>query len=165
MMLTLDIQLADDLTRAYNGFIPTQSLFEQWVNAALTADHYKKDEAEVSLRICTSDEIQTLNNDYRGKNSATNVLSIPTDFPEAMQIPLLGDIIICAEVVEKEANEQHKTHESHWAHMSIHSVLHLLGHDHTVECEAQIMEALETEVLIGLGYNNPYLEEAKNKLK
>ncbi|NRB40758.1 MAG: rRNA maturation RNase YbeY [Pseudomonadales bacterium] len=155
-ILTLDSQIADDLKDEFTGLIPTQDQFESWIQAALNADTYSKDEAEISLRICSCAEIQALNLAYRQKDSPTNVLSLPTDFPAEMQIPLLGDIVICAKVVADEAAEQGKTAESHWAHMTIHSILHLLGHDHIVDFEAELMEALETEVLIGLGYNNPY---------
>lgn len=157
--LTLDIQIADDLASDYNGFTPSQSQFETWIEAALLADAYNKEEAEVSLRICSCAEIQALNHDYRGKDKATNVLSLPTDFPAEMNIPLLGDIIICAKVVASEALEQAKLLEAHWAHMTIHSVFHLLGHDHIDDKEAELMEALETKVLIGLGYDHPYLSE------
>ncbi len=155
-VLTLDRQIADDLVSDCPAETPTQAQFERWIQAALAANGYEKDEAEVSLRICTAAEIQALNHDYRDRDKATNVLSLPTDFPAEMQIPLLGDIIICARVVEDEAESQHKPAIAHWAHMTVHSVLHLLGHDHIDEIEAEAMEALETDILIGLGYNNPY---------
>ncbi len=155
--LTLDKQIAEDLKSDFNGTLPSQAQFEKWAQSALLAYGFNKSDVEISLRICTANEIKALNSEYRGSMKATNVLSLPVDFPEEANIPLLGDIIICARIVEEEAKQQHKSAESHWAHMTVHSIFHLLGLDHISDDEADIMEALETKVLIGLGYNDPYL--------
>ena len=115
--------------------IPKNKELKQWAIAALSA---KIDEAEVTIRIVDVSEMTELNTRYRHKQGPTNVLSFPFDIP-----PLLGDIIICAEVVQREANEQHKSLEAHWAHMVVHGVLHLLGYDHEQAQEAKQMEQKE----------------------
>lgn len=97
-----------------------------------------------------------LNANYRGKDGATNVLSFPADLPAELDLPLLGDIVICAPVVIAEADQQGKTASAHWAHMTVHGTLHLLGYDHVKEEEAEIMEALESAILRQLDYSCPY---------
>jgi probable rRNA maturation factor len=101
-------------------------------------------------------ESRALNERYRGKDRPTNVLSFPAELPEELDIPLLGDIVICAPLVAEEASSQGKPVEAHWAHLVVHGVLHLLGHDHQLESEAREMEALEVELLASLGFPNPY---------
>jgi probable rRNA maturation factor len=101
-------------------------------------------------------EACSLNRHYRGKDYATNVLSFPADLPPEMQVPLLGDLVICAPVVAKEAAEQGKSLAAHYAHLTIHGVLHLLGLDHEDEREAEAMERIERELLADLGYADPY---------
>ncbi len=98
-----------------------------------------------------------LNGQFRNKPRPTNVLSFPSDIPAELELPLLGDIVICAPVVRSEAAEQDKTLQAHWAHMTVHGSLHLLGYDHIDDDEAELMEALETRVLAGLGLPCPYL--------
>jgi probable rRNA maturation factor len=114
--------------------------------------------AEITIRICNKSEMIQLNSDYRNKNKPTNVLSFPFDMPHYPEedIPLLGDIVICAEVVADEAKEQGKTLEAHWAHLVVHGVLHLLGYDHVEEKAAEKMEGEEISILASLGYDNPY---------
>ena len=102
------------------------------------------------------DEGAELNEAYRRKQGPTNVLSFPFEAPPGVELSLLGDIVVCAPVVAREAGEQGKILESHWAHMVVHGCLHLLGYDHMEPVEAEAMEALETEILGGLGYPNPY---------
>jgi probable rRNA maturation factor len=99
-----------------------------------------------------------LNSTYRQKTGPTNVLSFPFDLPEDIQLdmPILGDIVVCADVVNREAQEQHKTLDVHWAHMIIHGVFHLLGYDHETDHDAEKMERLEINVMQSLGFNNPY---------
>ncbi len=133
---------------------PSQCLIEHWVKAAL---HGRREVAELAVRIVGTDEIRQLNRTYRHKDVPTNVLSFPFDAPPGVDLPMLGDIAIAAPVVQTEAVEQGKDVEAHWAHMVVHGVLHLLGYDHIVDNEAQVMERLEIEVLAGLGYPNPYL--------
>ena len=149
-MLTIDIQRETSLQ------VPQNDIIERAARAALVAADVSRD-CEVSLRIVESGEIQALNQQYRGKNSPTNVLSFPAEFPPELEIPLLGDIVICAAVVEAEAQEQGKPADAHWDHMVVHGVLHLLGFDHEVEQEALEMEALEVQILAQLGWPSPYL--------
>ena len=111
---------------------------------------------ELSIRITDREDAARFNCTYRAKPGATNVLSFPADPPVEAQSGLLGDLVICAPLVQQEACEQHKSEEAHWAHLIIHGVLHLLGHDHRVTAEARQMEALEIAVLNELGFPNPY---------
>jgi probable rRNA maturation factor len=144
----VDIQNASDA-----AFIPSEHDFLNWVTIAISE---KKPDAEVSIRIVDKLESQTLNKQYRGIDKPTNVLSFPAEFPEGVDIPFLGDIVICAPIVELEAKAQNKTLEAHWSHMLIHGVLHLLGYDHIEDDEAEIMEALEIKYLARLGVSSPY---------
>ena len=100
---------------------------------------------------------QTLNDQYRGKNKPTNVLSFPAEIPEFVESELIGDMVICAPLVQKEAEQQNKSLQDHWAHLTIHGCLHLLGFDHIEDEEAEQMEAIEIKVLQQLGIANPYL--------
>ncbi|HEY7774159.1 MAG TPA: rRNA maturation RNase YbeY [Marinagarivorans sp.] len=133
--------------------IPTQGQLANWVAAALPADQRH---SELTVRIVEPSESQQLNADYRGKDRATNVLSFPSDLPDYIDEPLLGDLVICASVVQHEATEQQKPLEAHWAHMVVHGTLHLLGYDHINDDDAHEMESLEAHILNGLGYPNPY---------
>lgn len=134
--------------------IPAVNDLERWISSALQSQ--KLEEAEVSLYIVDEDESQELNAQYRGKDYPTNVLSFPADIAEEVGIPLLGDLVVCAPVVERETQEQGKTLQAHWAHMLIHGTLHLVGFDHIDDDEAEAMETLETQILTGLGYPAPY---------
>ena len=127
--------------------------FEQWVSCALTG---RKTEGEVCICIVSPEESQQLNNDYRGKDKPTNVLSFPFEAPPEIPVSLLGDLAICADVVASEAQEQGKPLRNHWAHMTIHGVLHLIGYDHIKDADAEAMEALEVEILASLDIPNPY---------
>ena len=142
--------------------LPLQDQVQRWAEAAARLAGGAR--GEIAIRIIDEAESQSLNHDYRGKDYPTNVLSfpfeLPDDMPEEMRAELgdgiIGDIAICAPVVEREAKDQGKSPEAHWAHMVVHGVLHLLGHDHVDDAGADIMEALEVEVLSELGYANPY---------
>lgn len=147
MAIELDLQLAGQ----WPG-VPGEGELRRWVAAALG----DRKEAELTIRIVSRDESRQLNRDYRGKDSATNVLSFPADLPQGIDLPLLGDIIICAPLVAEEATQQGKSLPDHWAHLTVHGVLHLLGYDHQAEDEAEKMEALEISLLSGLGIDNPY---------
>jgi probable rRNA maturation factor len=156
MELFVDLQIAT----ADDKSIPSQAEIEHWVETAITAGSSdKREEAELTVRIVDSEESQQLNNQYRDKNKATNVLSFPFQNPPGITLPLLGDLVICKKVVENEALEQNKRLTEHWAHMLIHGTLHLLGYDHIDPQEATQMESLETKLLIELGYSDPYLSE------
>ncbi len=146
-MIDLDLQIAADAVN-----LPAEADFQRWVEAALDG----RDGAQLTVRLVDETEMTELNETYRGKQGPTNVLSFPFEAPPGVELPLLGDIIICARVVAREAQEQGKALEAHWAHMVVHGCLHLLGYDHIEEGEAQQMEGLETEILAGLGYSNPY---------
>jgi len=135
--------------------VPASASFRRWVEAALKSARRRK-ATEVSIRIVDADEGQALNLQYRGRDYATNVLSFPADLPPGVNLPLIGDLVICAPVVAREAAEQGKTAAHHWAHMTVHGTLHLLGYDHIDDAEAEAMEALETRILAGLGIPDPY---------
>jgi len=135
--------------------LPAATSFRRWVEAALRGAKRRK-AAELAIRIVGADEGRALNRDYRGKDYATNVLSFPVELPPGIALPLIGDLAICAPVVQREAAEQGKAERDHWAHLTIHGVLHLLGYDHVDERDATIMEALETRILASLGIADPY---------
>jgi len=134
---------------------PAKKLICLWAEQALASHSCTK---EVTIRIVNIPEMTALNEGFRRKSGATNVLSFPADLPDAAKeiYPVLGDIVICADVVNSEAAEQGKPQQAHWAHMVIHGVLHLLGHDHVNDDEALQMETLEIKLLQDLGFSNPY---------
>jgi probable rRNA maturation factor len=136
--------------------LPAPASFRRWVGAALRGAKRRK-RTELAIRIVDADEGRALNRDYRGRDYATNVLSFPAELPPGVDLPLIGDLAICAPVVSREAAEQGKKPRDHWAHLTVHGVLHLLGHDHIVEAEAEAMEALERRILAGLGIADPYI--------
>lgn len=149
MAITLDLQLASTADT-----LPTEAQVQQWLDAAILPFQA---EAEVTVRIVDHAESQQLNFDYRNKDKPTNVLSFPFQCPPGIELPLLGDLVICAPVVAAEAAEQHKSLQAHWAHMVVHGCLHLLGFDHINDDDAEQMEAEEVTILQQLGINNPYL--------
>lgn len=158
MSVRVDIQHAPDIAAQKKMRVPAPGDFRKWVRAALAR---RRKDAEVSLRIVAEAEIAQLNRRYRHKRGATNVLSFPADLLPGAPEPLLGDVVICAQVVVREAREQRKTARAHWAHMTVHGTLHLLGYDHLVESEADVMEAVETEIMARLGFRDPYKERRK----
>lgn len=138
---------------------PNPQQIQSWVDTALEE---LDRETEIVVRIVDEQESAQLNECYRHKLGPTNVLSFPFEMPEGLQDlepNLLGDLVICAPVVEREALEQHKKVEHHWAHMIVHGVLHLLGYDHNDDEEAELMESKEIAILKKLKINNPYLNE------
>lgn len=150
--ILLDLQLCIE-----DDALPSQAQFEKWASKALLSES----DMEMTVRVVDAEESQQLNNEYRDKDKPTNVLSFPFEAPEFVDIDLLGDLVICAPVVQAEAVEQNKRLESHWAHMIIHGTLHLQGYDHINDTDAEKMESLEIKILNELGYNNPYIEEAQ----
>ncbi|KAF1703551.1 rRNA maturation RNase YbeY [Pseudoxanthomonas kaohsiungensis] len=136
--------------------VPAATSFRKWVAAALRG---RIREADLAIRIVGAKEGRALNRHYRGKDYATNVLSFPAELPEGVKMPLLGDLVICAPVVAREAKEQHKLAVAHYAHLTVHGVLHLLGWDHDDDKEAEAMEQLERDILAELGLPDPYAEE------
>ena len=153
MAVELDIQQA---SHAKN--LPSDQQLYIWADQALSSFSKPEKPFELTIRLVDLDESQQLNNQYRNKNKPTNVLSFPFEIPEGVDINLLGDIIICCDIVTKEANEQQKDLMSHWAHMVIHGCLHLLGYDHIEDNDAVEMESIEIDMLEKLGINNPYTE-------
>jgi probable rRNA maturation factor len=150
------VEVAVGYATASRKGVPATASFRRWVEAALKGARRRK-ATQVAIRIVDADEGQALNRQYRGRDYATNVLSFPADFPPGVELPLIGDLVICAPVVAREAAEQGKKPSEHWAHMTVHGTLHLLGYDHIEDAEAEAMEALETRILAGLGISDPYL--------
>jgi probable rRNA maturation factor len=140
--------------------LPAAVSFRKWVAAALDG---RIREADLAIRIVGTKEGRALNRHYRGKDYATNVLSFPADvadgvkLPKGVVLPLLGDLVLCAPVVAREAKEQKKPLAAHYAHLTVHGALHLLGWDHQDAREAECMEQLEREILAALGIGDPYL--------
>ncbi|WP_416137525.1 rRNA maturation RNase YbeY [Halomonas sp. HK25] len=137
--------------------LPSQADLEAWV-AAVFDRHEVADDSELTVRLVDVEESRQLNRDYRGHDKPTNVLSFPFECPPGVALPLLGDLLICHPVVAAEAAEQDKSRRDHYAHMVVHGTLHLLGHDHIEDGEAEAMEGLEREILAGLGIDDPYRE-------
>ncbi|WP_339724988.1 rRNA maturation RNase YbeY [uncultured Paraglaciecola sp.] len=159
MSATLDLQLASDCSD-----IPKLEDIQLWIDTLFL--HQQIADKEMTVRIVDDAEIQQLNQQYRGKNKPTNVLSFPFEMPE-LSLPIdvqmdeslsqfLGDIVICAPVVKRESQQQNKILNHHWAHMLIHGTLHLLGYDHIEEQEAQEMESIEIAILQKLAIDDPY---------
>ena len=140
--------------------VPSTDDFKGWANTAYGVVVSLLDlpcENEFTLRIVEEAEISQLNGDFRGKTKPTNVLSFPFEVPTGLDIALLGDVVICHQVVVSEAEEQSKTVRQHYAHMLTHGILHLCGYDHEEEAEAEKMEALEVQILALSAFPNPYL--------
>lgn len=148
----VDLQIA---TENIEG-LPTEEQIVQWATGAVQPEG---NEVEMTVRIVDEAESHELNLTYRGKDRSTNVLSFPFECPDEVELPLLGDLVICRQVVEREAAEQEKPLMAHWAHMVVHGCLHLLGYDHIEDDEAEEMESLETQIMQGLGFDDPYLAE------
>ncbi|MFT6343782.1 MAG: putative rRNA maturation factor [Paraglaciecola sp.] len=155
----LDLQLASDCTD-----MPTQEEIQLWLDTLLS--YQQLTDKEMTVRIVDDAEIQQLNQQYRGKDTVTNVLSFPFEMPELV-LPegiemdesisnFLGDIVISAQVVKQESKQQNKLLKHHWAHMLIHGTLHLLGYDHIEEQEAEEMESIEIAILQKLAIDDPY---------
>ncbi len=149
-MLELDLQIA---SQAKN--LPSQAQLELWLAAVLKFENIVEDK-ELSVRIVDEEESQSLNKQYRGKDKPTNVLSFPFESPAGIELPLMGDLVVCQQVVFDEAKQQSKELLAHWAHMIVHGSLHLLGYDHIKDSDAQIMEAKELAILAELGISDPY---------
>ena len=151
--MNVDVQVASDAAG-----LPTATEIRDRVTRAVQAVDPDAD-VEISVRIVDEPEMRNLNRDYRGKDRPTNVLAFPAGDPGFLppgETPLLGDIVVCAGVVAREAQEQGKRPEHHWSHMLVHGTLHLLGHDHADDDEAQAMESLERRILAEFGIADPY---------
>ncbi|WP_444997108.1 rRNA maturation RNase YbeY [Aliikangiella sp. IMCC44359] len=152
MKLYLEIQ---NTTQCKN--VPTRVLMEEWVKTALEMLDYREPITELTIRIVDELESKQLNLQYRAKDKPTNILSFPFEAPPQVPCDLLGDLVICSQIVEQEALAQSKSLQDHWAHLLIHGVLHLLGFDHIEEDEANEMETLEIAILESLAIKNPYI--------
>lgn len=147
MTLAVEVQYALAATN-----LPTVEQFRAWAAAAVLGAR----QAEVVIRIVGEDESARLNQRYRHRHGPTNVLSFPFEAPPQVSLPLLGDLVLCAQVIAHEAGAQAKPELSHWAHMVVHGMLHLQGHDHETGTQAQAMESLEIEIMARLGFDTPY---------
>lgn len=151
----VELQLARDELLA-----PDPASIEDWACRAARAAGGA--DGAITVRVVDEGEMRELNRYWRGRDYSTNVLSFPFEMPEGLPAeavdPIIGDIAICAPVVERQAGEQGKSIQAHWTHMMVHGVLHLLGHDHEQAGEAEIMEALEVSILAELGHDDPYRE-------
>ena len=145
----VDIQLTDS-----SATTPDARQIRSWVGAVFTI--LERSPLALTVRVVGEEEMTKLNQRHRGRNQPTNVLSFPIEALPGMCTDLLGDIVVCGPVVNREAAIQHKLPMSHWAHMVVHGMLHLLGYDHKSDQEATAMETLEKSVLEGLGYSDPY---------
>jgi len=155
--MTVQVDCQDAIPAGEADEPPSPGQLTAWVAAALTAAGHTAP-AEVTVRFVGTEEGRQLNRDYRDRDYATNVLSFPFEAPPGIALPLLGDLAICAPVVEREAAEQGKPVTAHWAHLVVHGTLHLLGRDHQDDAEAEAMEAEEIAALSALGYPDPYEE-------
>ena len=148
MRVAVEVQRASDAKH-----LPTRARLTAYAEAALAG---RRDGAGLVIRIVDEPESQALNRQYRGIDKPTNVLSFPFEAPPHVPSRHIGDLVICAPMVEREAAEQGKPLEAHWAHMVVHGVLHLLGYDHQTDADAETMEGLEIAILGRLGFPNPY---------
>ena len=143
-----------DVVVAPSTGVPDAGKLERWVTRSLQASG--RTDGEITIRVVDESEITALNQTYRGRSRATNVLSFVADVPVPTQPQYLGDVVISAPVVAREAIEQRKSLQAHWAHLVVHGVLHLLGYDHAAAEDAAAMETLEREILADFGYADPY---------
>ncbi len=159
MAHVIDLQIAceqNDLAKN----LPSETQLQLWVDTVLEQVSSKpQQDFELTVRLVNQEESQQLNMQYRGKDKPTNVLSFPFEVPEGIELNLLGDLIICTEVMKQEAQTQNKALFDHWAHLVVHGCLHLVGFDHISDSEAAEMESIEITVLAKLGIKNPYLEQ------
>lgn len=147
MAIEIDVQFAVE-----QPGLPSAEEFQAWAVAALG----DRRDAELAVRVVDAGESRRLNATFRGKDASTNVLSFPAELPPGVDLPLLGDVVICAPLVVEEARGQGKDARAHWAHLTVHGVLHLLGHDHQSDDDAAVMEGLESRVLEALGFPDPW---------
>ncbi|MBQ3884467.1 MULTISPECIES: rRNA maturation RNase YbeY [Succinivibrio] len=156
MQVIIDLQIATD--EALESY-PSLELMTKWATVALKTGGRNKD-SEITIRMVNSEEIHQLNSTYRHVDRPTNILSFPFELPEGVEdLPLLGDLVVCKEVLERECKEQNKTLEEHFAHLIVHGCLHLIGYDHIEEEDAKEMEPLEIKAMEELGYDNPYKDD------
>ena len=151
MTVTVEVSISENI-KSGDDDVPEPALLQAWASAA----YLNKVPAVASFLVTTPGEMQKLNNQYRDKDKATNVLSFPMQSPEEIDVCLLGDIVLCAAVINREAKQQSKAENAHWAHMVVHGMLHLQGFDHIKNEQAEEMEQLEIKILNQLGFDDPY---------
>ena len=151
MSVAVEITVSEKIESA-DDEVPEPALLQSWAASAYLIET----PAVTSVLVTTADEIQQLNKQYRDKDKPTNVLSFPMQSPAEVDLSLLGDIVLCASVINNEAAQQSKPVASHWAHMVVHGMLHLQGYDHVENNEAEEMEQMEITILKKLGFANPY---------
>ena len=151
MPVVVELSQSEDFNQEDDD-VPLLSQLQLWASEACLEDT----EVVTSMQMLSKKEMQALNRDFSGKDKSTNVLSFPMQLPEQVDINLLGDLALCAEVINQEAKQQDKTRDAHWAHMVVHGMLHLQGYDHIKQDEADLMESLEIQILEKLGFANPY---------
>ncbi len=155
MPVCIEMSVSESLD-SKEGDIPDAQSIQHWADKACLCD----DRVITSVQIVSDDEMRELNHTWRGSNKATNVLSFPMQSPAEVDVKTLGDLALCAQVINTEAKQQHKPLQAHWAHMVVHGMLHLQGYDHIDNKQADEMEALEIRILNELGFDNPYLDDA-----
>lgn len=156
MPVTVEFSLSDDMeARGTGEDVPVEAQFQAWAESACLDN---EQDVVASIQVVSKNEIQRLNRQYRDQDKPTNVLSFPMELPDEVEMRLLGDLALCADVINEEAIMQGKDSLAHWAHMVIHGMLHLQGYDHVDDTEAEEMESIEIAILKKLGYTNPYSE-------
>ncbi|MBF0263750.1 MAG: rRNA maturation RNase YbeY [Gammaproteobacteria bacterium] len=162
--LTIDTQYGEGISED-NPNLPTLNDLDKWIRKALLEEaiylslleQKDKDTVEVGIRYTDTQEIQELNAEYRQIDKATNILSFASEVPDFVEDNnIIGDLVVCPEIIEKEAREESIPLVAHWAHIIIHGILHLLEYDHEDDDEAEIMEALEVKILESLDFADPY---------
>lgn len=159
MPVTVELSVSESVEVEQED-IPDAATIQRWAEHACFCD----EAVIVSMQIVSADEMRELNKTWRGHDKATNVLSFPMPSPDVIDVKILGDLALCAAVINAEATQQHKAGDAHWAHMLLHGMLHLQGYDHIDDWQAEQMEALEIRMLGQLGYSNPYLVNADKRV-
>ncbi|MFI4818982.1 MAG: rRNA maturation RNase YbeY [Enterobacterales bacterium] len=148
--IILNIQIACNK----NNWIPNKNDFLNWVKCDLI--NIKK-LSKITIRIVEKEESRVLNLNFRGKNIPTNIISFPFEPPKDFKTLFIGDLVICKELLYLESKKQKKNLKSYWAHIFIHGLLHLLGHNHIIHKKTIYMENLESKIMKNIGYNDPYV--------
>ena len=149
MRLKLNVEYVTDCSAA-----PSKRMFVKWARASLKG--MRRASVTLGLRVVDEVESATLNKRYRRKNGPTNVLSFSFEDPPGLRTDILGDVVICAPIVQREAAALERPARAHWAHLVVHGIMHLRGYDHANRKEASIMEGKESGILSGLGFYDPY---------